>query len=73
MSVLICIALSFFLFSNAGISRSTAIVCAYIMKAKEMSFDEALDLVKSHRPSAKPNEGFAKQLREITTEKLQKM
>ncbi|XP_065827579.1 dual specificity protein phosphatase 19-like [Oscarella lobularis] len=49
---------------NAGISRSAAVVCAYIMKTEGKGFNEALDLVKAHRPNAKPNDGFVKQLKE---------
>jgi len=48
---------------NAGISRSSTIVTAYIMKENGESLDSALELVKRARPIAKPNPGFMKQLR----------
>lgn len=48
---------------NAGISRSSTIVIAYIMKEREESLLSAFELVKSARPIAKPNPGFMKQLR----------
>ena len=34
------------------------------MKTEGKGFNEALDLVKAHRPNAKPNDGFVKQLKE---------
>ena len=48
---------------NAGISRSSTIAAAYIMKENGESLDSALELVKRARPIAKPNPGFMKQLR----------
>ena len=48
---------------NAGISRSSTIVIAYIMKERGESLQSALELVKTARPIAKPNPGFMKQLR----------
>lgn len=59
-----CIALC----SNAGVSRSAAVVCAYIMKERQLEFQDALDLVKAARPCVQPNEGFVRQLREYQTE-----
>ena len=47
---------------NAGISRSVSIVVAYLMSRREKSLAEALDIVRTARPRAKPNEGFLKQL-----------
>lgn len=47
---------------NAGISRSAAVICGYIMKEKGMEFQGALSLVKASRPSAHPNRGFIQQL-----------
>lgn len=50
---------------NAGISRSAAIVIAYLMKrGHSMSFQEAFDHVKSRRPRIRPNDGFVQQLQD---------
>lgn len=46
----------------AGISRSSTIVCAYLMKTNKWTADEAIDYVRSRRPVANPNEGFREQL-----------
>lgn len=46
----------------AGVSRSSTIVIAYLMKARRMSLREAYYLVKSKRPFIRPNTGFWKQL-----------
>lgn len=47
-----------------GISRSSATVCAYLMKSKLWSREEALKYVQSCRPIADPNPGFRRQLEE---------
>jgi protein-tyrosine phosphatase len=47
---------------NAGVSRSVTVVVAYLMKTKNMSLKQALDLVKTKRPTMCPNEGFQTQL-----------
>nr|XP_046911992.1 uncharacterized protein LOC124492999 isoform X1 [Dermatophagoides farinae]XP_046912000.1 uncharacterized protein LOC124492999 isoform X1 [Dermatophagoides farinae]XP_046912008.1 uncharacterized protein LOC124492999 isoform X1 [Dermatophagoides farinae] len=47
---------------NAGVSRSTAICCAYLMKQKKMKYKDALATIREARAFAKPNDGFAKQL-----------
>ncbi|KAK7264516.1 hypothetical protein RJT34_32125 [Clitoria ternatea] len=49
----------------AGRSRSVTIVVAYLMKTRGMSFSEALQHVKSKRPSASPNPGFIRQLEDF--------
>eukprot|EP01059_Diplonema_ambulator_P025650 TRINITY_DN4275_c0_g1_i1.p1 TRINITY_DN4275_c0_g1~~TRINITY_DN4275_c0_g1_i1.p1 ORF type:complete len:989 (+),score=330.71 TRINITY_DN4275_c0_g1_i1:378-2969(+) len=46
----------------AGLSRSVAVVCAYLIKTKAMPFKEAITLIKQARPSANPNDGFRRQL-----------
>lgn len=46
----------------AGISRSTTIVLAYLMKYLKMSLKDAHAHVKSRRPLIRPNLGFWKQL-----------
>ncbi len=56
---------------NAGISRSATIIAAYLIREKEMTFSEALKLIKDARPAARPNEGFIKQL--VSYEKEQRM
>lgn len=45
-----------------GKSRSVAVCCAYLMRFYEYSLDEALQLVRSVRPTASPNHGFMQQL-----------
>lgn len=50
---------------NAGVSRSVAVVLGYLMRSERMSYDGALAVVKSVRSCCRPNEGFAKQLREM--------
>ena len=47
----------------SGISRSGACVVAYVMKIKGMSYDEALEFVRTKRPMVHPNSGFQAQLR----------
>ena len=46
----------------AGLSRSAAVVCAYLIKKRKMTFKQAIQLVKVARPSVNPNDGFRKQL-----------
>ena len=46
----------------AGISRSSSMCIAYLMKYKKMNFDEAISLIKVCRSVACPNAGFTKQL-----------
>ncbi|KAK1218650.1 hypothetical protein PQX77_018661 [Marasmius sp. AFHP31] len=47
-----------------GVSRSTAIVIAYLIRYRNMSYDEAFQFVLQKRPCAKPNEGFVRALRD---------
>ena len=49
---------------HAGISRSSTILMAYIMKSQKMSVDKVLALLKSKREKVNPNSGFLEQLRE---------
>ncbi|KAF1334027.1 Phosphatase slingshot 2 protein, partial [Globisporangium splendens] len=49
---------------NKGVSRSTSMVVAYLMKIKDMSLDEALAFVTKRRPMANPNPSFRQQLQE---------
>ncbi|XP_066276841.1 dual specificity protein phosphatase 14-like [Branchiostoma lanceolatum] len=45
-----------------GISRSSALCLAYLMKCKNMSLEEAHSHVKARRPFIRPNIGFWRQL-----------
>jgi predicted protein tyrosine phosphatase len=49
----------------AGISRSATIVIAYLMKEKQMGFQEAYAYTKRKRSIVFPNSGFRRQLREF--------
>ena len=51
---------------NAGVSRSATICIAYLMINEQLSFDAALELVKSRRPCTRPNDGFLKQLKNLS-------
>lgn len=46
-----------------GISRSPALLIAFLMHSQQMTFAEATALVKEARPVIRPNDGFEKQLR----------
>mmetsp|Transcript_8983 Transcript_8983/g.12359 ORF Transcript_8983/g.12359 Transcript_8983/m.12359 type:complete len:195 (-) Transcript_8983:39-623(-) len=48
---------------QAGISRSTTVVCAYLMKTQNMKFDEALKFIQEKRKFVSPNHGFRSQLK----------
>jgi len=45
-----------------GISRSPAVLAAYIMKARNMTASNAIRFIKQRRPQVHPNYGFIKQL-----------
>jgi len=45
-----------------GVSRSAAIVIAYLIKYYKLTTNEAFDFVKSKRKTIKPNDGFMRQL-----------
>ncbi|GAB0090803.1 tRNA pseudouridine synthase [Sergentomyia squamirostris] len=47
---------------NAGISRSAAVVIGYLIQDEGIPFEEALEMVRTKRKGAKPNEGFTEQL-----------
>ena len=47
----------------AGISRSTSIIIAYLMKHQKMNFNKALELIKEKRGKIQPNSGFILQLK----------
>ncbi|CAH1800051.1 unnamed protein product [Owenia fusiformis] len=47
---------------NAGISRSTSLILAYLMKHRNMTLKQAHSHVKQQRQFVRPNPGFWKQL-----------
>lgn len=47
-----------------GISRSAAIVLAYLIRFRGMNYDEAVCFLKTRRACVKPNPGFVRILRE---------
>jgi hypothetical protein len=47
----------------SGISRSATVVTAYVMRTRNLRYEEALALVRSKRSVANPNSGFQAQLR----------
>ena len=49
---------------HAGISRSSTICLAYIIKYKKIGYDKAIKMVREKRAKISPNVGFEKQLRE---------
>ena len=48
-----------------GVSRSVAMVCAYLIVRRGMTFEESLSLIRETRPQAKPNIGFGLQLSKL--------
>ncbi len=56
-----------FVHCNAGVSRSAAAVIAYLMQRDGLDYGAALTAVKAKRPAARPNDGFAKQLKSLET------
>jgi hypothetical protein len=51
-------------FLAQGVSRSAAIVIAYLIRKRGMSFDSAVAFVRQRRPCIKPNSGFVRCLQE---------
>ena len=54
---------------HGGVSRAAALVCAYLIAAEGLSYDEALARLRSVRPVVSPNPGFASQLRTFEAER----
>lgn len=54
---------------GSGISRSVALVIAYLIEHHNLNYEEAFKLVKSKRSVANPNIGFRKQLLEFSSSK----
>ncbi|KYR02772.1 putative protein tyrosine phosphatase [Tieghemostelium lacteum] len=52
----------------AGISRSSTICIAYLMKKLRLPFEEALAMVREVRQFVEPNGGFVKQLKHFETQ-----
>lgn len=50
---------------SAGISRSVAVVLAYLLSSFDMTLEEAYMYVQKRRPVASPNIGFMRQLAQI--------
>lgn len=48
----------------AGVSRSTTVLTAWIMKSFNLSLDESLTLIRKRRPIVNPNYGFIQILKE---------
>lgn len=47
---------------QAGVSRSSTVVIAYLMKRNSWAYKQAYDFLKDLRPCIEPNSGFVKQL-----------
>ncbi|EFI27019.1 hypothetical protein CC1G_15152 [Coprinopsis cinerea okayama7 len=47
---------------QAGVSRSSTVVAAYLMYTQKLSPEEALEVVRKARPVIEPNAGFRRQL-----------
>ncbi|XP_049633571.1 dual specificity protein phosphatase 12 [Suncus etruscus] len=48
---------------HAGVSRSVAVVTAFLMKTEQLSFEAAYRTIQALKPEAKMNEGFEAQLK----------
>ena len=49
-------------YSNAGISRSSTVVLAYVIETERVPLELAYDRLKQSRPAIQPNPGFMSQL-----------
>lgn len=52
----------------AGVSRSSYLDAAVQMRARKMTFDQALAFIRKYRPQANPNTGFTAHLQQIESE-----
>jgi hypothetical protein len=50
---------------HAGVSRSAALLAAYLIKSRQWTAEQAVSLIRSKRPRAKPNDAFFQQLKEF--------
>ncbi len=57
---------------NAGVSRSAAVVIAFLVTECDMSLAEAVGLAKAKRPASAPNPGFMAQLRQLEKDRSAK-
>lgn len=57
--------------SLAGMSRSVTVAVAYIMSISNLSWKEALKVVRVGRSIANPNVGFQQQLKDFESTRLQ--
>ncbi|XP_036891183.1 dual specificity protein phosphatase 12 [Sturnira hondurensis] len=48
---------------HAGVSRSVAVMTAFLMKTEQLSFEKAYEDLRTIQPAAKMNEGFEQQLK----------
>ncbi|KAM6154976.1 dual specificity protein phosphatase 12 isoform 2-T2 [Erethizon dorsatum] len=48
---------------HAGVSRSVAMVTAFVMKTDQLTFEKAYEILQTLKPEAKMNEGFEWQLK----------
>lgn len=48
---------------QAGVSRSVTLAASYLMRERRIGADEALEIVRSKRPAAKPISYFVEQLK----------
>lgn len=60
-------------FSLAGMSRSVTVAVAYIMSITNLSWKDALKVVRVGRSVANPNIGFQQQLEEFEAGRLQEV
>lgn len=51
-------------YSNAGVSRSAAVVLGYLMSSNRLSLEDAMKILRQARPCVRPNEGFLRQLQD---------
>lgn len=56
----------------AGRSRSAAIVAAYLIRYHQMTFEEAIQAIKSKKRNIRPNKGFCYQLESFSSSDVNK-
>ena len=56
----------------AGVSRSSTVTIAYLMKTKNIKFNQAFEFVKEKRNKINPNNGFKKMLNQFEKEVFDK-
>jgi atypical dual specificity phosphatase len=63
----------FYVYSQAGVSRSATIVLAYLMTIGDYDLEKALQIVKGARGYIHPNPGFLTQLKRYHTNDVRKV